>query len=287
MGNVASNREKRLAERIVTTARLTIATLVVASLATTFAAAAKLAVVPAARDNTLIENADGALSNGAGPGLYSGRIGAPRDSLRRAVIAFDVADHLPPKARIRSAALLLHLDRAGGDSVPDVALHRVLADWGEGTSFSPGGRGAAASPGDATWLHTFWDGLFWGTPGGDFDPAASAVTTVDRPGWYVWGPTPGLASDVQRWLDDPSEDHGWILIGDETAPSTVKAFDSRDVDDATVRPVLVIEYTGGGPDPEAGAVINFGRTGRDTGEAAALRQLIDELTKRTAASHAF
>ena len=49
--------------------------------------------LPASRDNTLYEDASGALSNGAGEWLFVGRTAI--DRLQRAVLAFDLAAALP------------------------------------------------------------------------------------------------------------------------------------------------------------------------------------------------
>ena len=41
----------------------------------------------------------------------------------------------------------------------NVELRNVLTDWGEGSSNDSGqeGNGTLAAPGDATWLHTFFN----------------------------------------------------------------------------------------------------------------------------------
>ena len=50
-----------------------------------------------------------------------------------------------------------------------------------------------------------------------------------------------MTSDVQSWLDDPSTDYGWILIGDEADPRTRKRFDSRH--NSAAPPALVVDFT--------------------------------------------
>ena len=62
-------------------------------------------------------------------------------------------------------------------------------------------------------------------------------------GPYVWGPTNGMVADVQQWLDSPSENFGWILVGDEAAPHLAKRFDSREDTVLTARPKLTIVYS--------------------------------------------
>jgi hypothetical protein len=72
-------------------------------------------------------------------------------------------------------------------------------------------------------------------------PEPSAVASVAEPGPYRFE-SPGLAADVQSWLESPGEDFGWILIGDETGPTTSKRFASRESEDPAVAPALVIRF---------------------------------------------
>jgi hypothetical protein len=128
------------------------------------------------------------------------------------------------------------------DSVANVALHRVLSPWSEGTSAASGGGGAPAVAGDATWLHTLFDTQFWRAPGGDFEPDPSGFTAVGSPGVYVWGSTPALEADVQSWLDEPSSNHGWLLTGNEKIRTTAKRFASRENPVEDMRPQLIVVY---------------------------------------------
>ena len=50
-----------------------------------------------------------------------------------------------------------------------------------------------------------------------------------------------MVSDVQRWLDDPSSNYGWILTGNEADARTSKRFNSRH--NAAAPPSLTIDYT--------------------------------------------
>ena len=53
----------------------------------------------------------------------------------------------------------------------------------------------------------------------------------------------GMVADVQQWLDNPSGNFGWILVGNETAPHLTKRFDSREDTVLTSRPKLTIVYS--------------------------------------------
>jgi len=204
-------------------------------------ALADVAVLRPVKDSTLIENPSGALANGSGPAFFAGRISSASQSLRRALISFDIVSSLPPGSTIIGARLTLQLSATNAGPVT-VRLHRVLADWGEGASVSSGGVGAPALPGDSTWLHRLYVSILWTHPGGDFDPLPRAAALVDQPGVYAWGPIPEMTADVQAWLDHPESAHGWILIGDESMPTTVKRFDSREHPEEANRPSLEVEY---------------------------------------------
>jgi hypothetical protein len=202
------------------------------------------------RDNTLYEDETGSRSNGAGPAMFAGRNSQSTDSIRRAVLAFDVASAIPAGSTVESVTLTLSNSAANVDDEM-IRLHRLLADWGEGSSTASGGGGSGgpAAPGDATWLHSFYDTEFWATAGGDFASSVSGSAVVGGPGTYTWASTPQLVADVQRFLDDPASSFGWVLLGNETAPSTAKRFATREEADPALRPVLTVSYT---PVPEPG-----------------------------------
>jgi len=198
----------------------------------------------AARDNTLYQSTSGALSNGAGQHLFVGRTAQANSlSRRRALLKFDVAGEIAAGSVIQSATLTLHMSRTATASVL-IDVHRAFADWGEGASDAPlqEGAGAAAAPGDATWLHTFSNTTSWATSGGDFDPTPLASSNVVGIGFYEWTSS-AITADVQAWLDNPASNHGWILLGFETLPQTAKRFDSREHANAAWRPTLTVEFS--------------------------------------------
>jgi len=204
-------------------------------------ASAETVIVPAAADNTLIESAIGAASNGVGPAVFVGRTSQSVGSRRRALLRFDVAGALPSGVIVTRAELGLTLTPSNFPLF-DIGLHRVLAPWGEGASAAGGGGGAPAAPGDATWLHTFYDTAFWENPGGDFVAGASATMPVDEPGDIRWGSTPAAIADVQAWVDFPGTNYGWLLLGGEDSPTSSKRFASREAEDPAARPQLLVEY---------------------------------------------
>jgi plastocyanin len=200
-------------------------------------------VLGASKDNTLYQSTVGDISNGAGDSLFAGLVG-PRggSAIRRGLLAFDIADNIPAGSTINSVTLTLNMlqSTAGAETVQ---LRDVLADWGEGTSVGTG-RGAPATTNDATWIYRFFNTTAtWTNAGGDFATTASASTSVGGVGFYTWGSTPQMVADVQNWLNNPGNNFGWLVLGNETTTSSAKRFASKDNPDSTKQPALTIDYT--------------------------------------------
>jgi len=198
-------------------------------------------VLQATKDNTIYS--EGALSNALHPKTFSGRTAAGND--RRALVQFDIAGGIPGAATITSATLRMYVVDSPPGAVPDTfTLHRVTASWGEGTSDNapaPGGAGAPATVGDATWANRFHPATPWAPPpGGDFIVASSASDSIGAvPATGVWG-GPGVLLDVQGWHITPASNHGWIVIGDETIGGTARLFGSVQ---SEFRPSLTVTFT--------------------------------------------
>jgi hypothetical protein len=69
----------------------------------------------------------------------------------------------------------------------------------------------------------------------------SASQSVDATGFYSWS-GPALVADVQSWLDNPQNNFGWVLIGNESVPQTAKRFDTRENIETSFRPALSVQY---------------------------------------------
>jgi hypothetical protein len=194
------------------------------------------------KDNTLYEyiKADGDRSNALGIHFFTGE--TVMSELRRGVLAFDIAGSIPPGSTITAVTLSLTMSRTLTDDARTTELHKLLADWGEGTSDAQGeeGDGAAATPNDATWRHRFFDTIFWTTQGGDFSATVSASQLVGPLGVYTWS-SPQMVADVQSWLDNPASNFGWVVLGEESTLGSAKRFDTRE---SASPPVLTIQYTG-------------------------------------------
>jgi hypothetical protein len=199
-------------------------------------------VLGPSKDNTLYQSTLGDISNGAGSYFIAGETGGA--SIRRGVIAFDIADNIPAGATITSAVLGLHMSLTNTGS-QTVELHALSADWGEGTSNADSnpGKGAPATTNDATWVYRFYSTDKWTNTGGDFSSTTSASASVGSVGSYTWGSTDQMVKDVQGWLDTPSSNFGWIVLGNESSSSTAQRFDSSKNSTTDNRPTLTINYS--------------------------------------------
>lgn len=176
----------------------------------------------ATKDNTIYQ--EGNLSNGAGDYLFSGATlpASNNAAVRRALIGWTLSS-IPAGATVATASVTLKMDKTVAGPYA-FSLHKMSADWGEGTSNAAGqeGGGVASSSTDVTWLKpVFGQTAAWTTPGGDFAPLRSATTTVNSPtsvagGLYTWS-GPGLAADLNAWLAAPATNAGWILKADTEA----------------------------------------------------------------------
>lgn len=201
-------------------------------------------VLPCVADATIFAEQGGgtaydAVADGQGASLWTSVLAA--GVVRRALMRFDLAG-LPPGAQVLSARVEGFMIRLREPQ--SITLHRLSAAWGEGPSNGgDAGVGAAAGPGDCTWSHRVWPGQRWASRGGDYLLSASSSAAVA--GWpapVVWASTAALVDDVQGWVDAPSSNHGWMLIGTESGTQNASRLASRQVGDAAARPRLVVSW---------------------------------------------
>ena len=191
------------------------------------------------QDNTLYLGGDEALSNGGGANFFVGKTKSL--GLRRGLLQFDVTT-IPFDAEIHSVELILNMDRSrAGEYV--VGLHKVTNSWGESSSIAVkgGGLGGDAQVGDATWKYRFYPEELWDSEGGDFDVEPTASLPVHGVGEYRWNDEK-MVEDVKAWVNDPATNHGWLLLGDESASFSAKRFVSSNSEDIAKIPTLIIRY---------------------------------------------
>lgn len=237
------------------------ASIAVVTLCTATSANAELVSLHATRDATLYQSSDGSLANGAGRYLFAGKTN--QNLARRGLLYFDIASVVPTGAEITAVRLTLNLSQVNsGSSARDVSLHLALSPWTSGASNPADTESGGTAPlaGDATWLHSSSDGAgggtLWETAGGDLAAFASATVSTQALGLYTWSSL-GLLNDVRLFAGDPTRNHGWFLIGDESAAGTARRFDSAEgAAEGGIVPVLEIEFT---PVPTpAGAALLIG-----------------------------
>jgi glucose/arabinose dehydrogenase len=220
--------------------------------------------VTATHDGTIYESATNAESSGVGPTMFVGRILQSGQYLRRGLVSFNVADALPEGAKIQDVQLTMNLSRTPPDFVSTtLSLHRAEGAWGEGASNAGalGGLGTDAKLGDATWLASSYPSTLWLQPGGDFADVASASVNVSDLGPVDWTSTPALVADIQSWIDDPTSNHGWFIVGDELQPGSAVRLDTRENANPAVRPTLTVTYSVSVPEPGSALLLGFGALG--------------------------
>ncbi len=194
-------------------------------------------------DTSIYQDADN-LSNGAGVFSFVGRI--DNGLRRRALIRFADLSAIPNNAVIQAVEVRLWLSRKRMGAGPiTIFAHRLTSDWGESTSDAliPGGMGALAAIGDATWANTFFPDQQWNTAGGDFDAEVSSSAFVNDIGAYVWSDSAKMRADFTGWLSNPSSNYGWIFLDSLTSPLRhARRFNTREINDVPTQPRLIVRY---------------------------------------------
>ena len=203
-----------------------------------------------AKDNSIYSEPD--TSNGQGEHLFAGQTGF--ETLRRALVQFNLFGTVNPGSTVSAVSLRVRCSHS--PAAPPMnhtfTLHRLTSSWGEGASDAgdPEGLGAPAAANDATWNERFFgQGLPWTAAGGDFvaTPSASfvvgACSNISPYTLFTIASTPQLVADVQAWVNNPSSNFGWILVGNEATTTTARRFASRNHPTTSVRPILTVTYT--------------------------------------------
>lgn len=199
---------------------------------------ATTASVSALKDATILgtsSGADNGNASGRGPGLFTGTDG--QNGVKRSLIQFDLAAAgIPNDAIIDSVTMSLSLGqvRPSGGLSQTIRLFNVNQGWSEGSSGSPtssiisgSGAGYPRGNGDASWDYSNYNSdpaiaVKWQQDGselrgGNFsspDRGSSAFTTFASGSTFTWS-SADMAADVKSWLNNPSDNNGWLLKSDE------------------------------------------------------------------------
>jgi glucose/arabinose dehydrogenase len=198
----------------------------------------------------------GAAGNNAGA---TGWFDAGRDGIggiRRGLLRFDLSS-IPAGSTVTSATLQLTVVKvpANGPVSSTFDLFRLLAGWNEGTK--TGSNGAPATAGETTWNARLLGTANWAAPGAKSDAAATASvsTAVGSAGnvKYSWTGS-DLAADVQLWVNDPTQNFGWLLTSRaEGSARSVRGFVSRQ--GGAGAGVLTVVYTPAPNSPPSVSII--------------------------------
>jgi hypothetical protein len=206
------------------------------------AQASQTATFSPGKDNSIYQ--ESANSNALGGNIFCGNTIVGAGYARRALLQFPLTFPGAGAVTVVSARLTLYCTKTIAGPI-SVSLHKLTANWGEGTSnagSSADGTGVAPTTNDATWQESFYGVTPWATQGGNFVATASATTSVDvQDAAYTWT-SAQLAADVQAWINNPATNFGWIVIGDEANVTTAKRFGSRENATPAFRPVLSVTY---------------------------------------------
>jgi hypothetical protein len=258
-------------------------------------ASATMVSVPALKDAMIFGTAAGAdtgNASGKGPALFAGADGG--SSRKRSLVEFDLAAaNIPANATIDSVTMILYLAQVagsgggsgGGGNYPSrtFRVYDLQQDWGEGNSGSPTaagvggtGQGYARVAGDSTWDYAFynpanlaagtWNSSGTNLHGGNFSATESGestftvFTTLNAP--FTWS-SPGMATDVQNWLNGTAPNYGWLIKSDlEDMPTSFLGFWTKDGAAANsnpgIAPSLTINYSV--PEPTTLSLVLCGMT---------------------------
>jgi len=227
--------------------------------------AAQTSLLPSA-DTTLIE-LNPTNNFGASTFFNTGSIQNPLGTVpgflyprNRGLLKFDVGSVIPRGSRVTSVQLVVDVRKAPipdeGVQTIDNDVHRMLKEWGEGNKtsipMSTGTLGAPATLGEASWMSRLTGVADWDEPGGKngTDYVSNATATVglfdESTGPYFMnsGAFSNLTSDVQKWVDNPGTNFGWMLKARNEAPSwTAKRLIAREYfPGLNIYPYLLVDF---------------------------------------------
>lgn len=182
-------------------------------------------------------------AGGGSDGVFAGTIRT--GFVRRALVRVDLSD-IPPGSVVTDATLEMTVERSGEDFGPfDLGLHPILRAWTEGNVTAPGNEGGVGVPadsGDPTWISVAHSETPWDNPGGDFEAEPSVLAPAGRALDVAVWTGEGLVADIQRWVDAPGSNFGWMIVSSiEGEIQRVKKLVSSE--GAVGRPRLTVEVT--------------------------------------------
>ena len=187
-----------------------------------------VSVLPSIKDNSMFSES-GSESLGIGK-IFTGQ--NCQGNNRRALIEFDLTT-IPADAVVTSVILSLGAENSGANGDGVIEIFGVTKEWGEGFSSTGSGNGGQAFAPDATWTDAMFGTVTWDTPGGDFDPSllTSRITSENNQ-TISFSSSTNFVTQAQTWINDPSSNHGIIVIGVESQTCAAYRFGSKDIGSA-------------------------------------------------------
>ena len=133
-------------------------------------------------------------------------------TLSRSLIKFRVDGYIPAGATILAAVFQLWIDGSGylqGDPWDmNLRLYEITQDWDEGTGI--------CQPVSDTFVSATWNNRntsAWAMPGGDYGQPISNFRFIEfaEMGGFGYNEIQLDPSIVQKWLDNPAQNHGFII----------------------------------------------------------------------------
>ncbi len=226
--------------------------------------------IPASKDTTIYEAfTDG--SNGQGESIWT-RAGSSSDSIN-GLIDFDLGSSIPTGATILSARIELNVLEA--ESLPSgaptfqlfsIPLSTFLPiPWAEGSGDAPGDESsppALPAAHAATWWYPESDlglaGSPWWQDGGSRDYPELATTNVTQTGLIVVSST-ALRDHIHAIRSNPATHDGFLLVPYGGAIR----FASDENGASSLRPRLVVDYSGGSAGSLPTGTANFYNEGQN------------------------
>ncbi|NOX80906.1 MAG: DNRLRE domain-containing protein [Deltaproteobacteria bacterium] len=166
---------------------------------------------------------------------YSWSSPAPHKVANTIIIKADLAS-IPSAAIIQEARIYLYQTGANGEAEYNNSIHMITGKDPQIDQVS-GYNAYNGEPWTPVPANTTYNDVPLGLA--DIGPQEDTVQLNTQNGYRSWLVT----KMVQKWVSDPSTNHGLLIKGETTAIETGRDFAASENQDAAIRPKLVIRYT--------------------------------------------